>query len=53
MTSIYNIPYEDIKEFLLANNINIENENKDYNKVPILLKDKKSKGHTISIIVKG
>ena len=50
MTSIYDIPYEDIKIFLLANNINIENENKDYDKALDLLKDKKSKGHTISII---
>ena len=50
MTSIYNIPYEDIKIFLLANNINIANKNKDYDKALILLKDKKSKGHSISII---
>lgn len=50
MTSIHDISYEDIKEFLLANNKNFKNEDEAYNVALILLKDKKSKGHTISII---
>jgi hypothetical protein len=50
MTSIYDIPYEDIEKFLLANNINYENENDAYNKASELLKDKKAIGHTINII---
>ena len=50
MTSIYDIPYKDIQIFLLANNINIQNNKQDYNKTMILLNDKKAKGHTTSII---
>ena len=50
MTSIYDIPYKDIKTFLDANNIIFNNEDDAYNKALILLKDKKSIGHTISII---
>jgi hypothetical protein len=50
MTSIYDIPYEDIKKFLDANNKNFVNKEDAYNKTLILLKDKKSVGHTISII---
>jgi hypothetical protein len=50
MTSIYDIPYEDIQEFLLANKKTYINEIDAYNKALILLKDKKSVGHTISII---
>ena len=41
MTSIYDIPYEDIEEFLLANNKNYVNEDDAYNKALELLKDKK------------
>jgi hypothetical protein len=48
MTSIRDIPYEDIKIFLEANNKSYEND--AYNKVLILLKDKKAIGHTTSII---
>ena len=50
MTSIYDVPYEDIEEFLLFNNINFENKNDAYDKALILLKDKNAKGHTTSII---
>jgi len=50
MTSIYDIPYEDIQKFLLANNTNFTNKDDAYNKTLFLLKDKKSKGHTIYII---
>ncbi len=52
MTSIYDIPYNDIKVFLKANNKIYENENEDdaYNKALELLKDKKAIGHTINII---
>ena len=53
MTSIYDIPYEDIATFLLANNINTNNfkdENEVYNIVRNLFKDKNAKGHTTSII---
>ena len=48
MTSIYDIPYEDIQIFLLVNDIN--NKNESYDIALELLKDKKSVGHTISII---
>jgi len=48
MTSIYDIPYEDIKIFLEANNKISEND--AYNETINLLKDKKAKGHTTSII---
>src|SRR5436190_21202434 len=50
MTSIYDIPYEDIEEFLLANNKTFKNKNDAYDKDRILLKDKKAIGHTVSII---
>jgi len=50
MTDIYDIPLEEIKIFLLANNENFEDKNDAYNKASILLKDKKAKGHTTSII---
>lgn len=50
MTSIYDIPYKDIKEFLEANKTSYKNQDDAYNKGLILLKDKKSIGHTISII---
>lgn len=53
MTSIYDIPYDDIKIFLSANNKNIKNIDDDYKLSLSLLKDKKTKGHTTSIIVKG
>lgn len=41
MTSIYDIPYKDIKNFLLANKKTYDNETDAYNKTLILLKDKK------------
>jgi len=50
MTSIYNVPYEDITEFLLANNKIYDNDDDAYNKALILLKDKKAIGHTTNII---
>jgi hypothetical protein len=60
MTSIYDIPYKDIEIFLIANKKNseksslitqnYESKNDAYDKVLILLKNKKSKGHTINII---
>ena len=50
MTSIYDVPYEDIQKFLLANNENIRNQNDAYDVALELLKDKKVKGHTTSII---
>jgi hypothetical protein len=42
MTSIYDIQYEDIEKFLLANNQNFLDKDDAYNKTLILLKDKKS-----------
>jgi len=50
MTSIYDIPYIDIKEFLLANNKNFESEQDAYNEAFKLFENKKAKNHTISII---
>jgi hypothetical protein len=50
MTSIYDIPYEDIQEFLLENYINFKDKDDAYNTTLILLKDKKAIGHTIRII---
>ena len=50
MTSIYDIPYEDIKEFLLANYITYDDENDAYNEASKLVNDKKAIGHTTSII---
>src|SRR5436190_2608226 len=48
MTSIYDIPHEDIEEFLLTNNKTFKNDT--YEKALILLKDRKAIGHTINII---
>ena len=50
MTSIYDIPYDDIKIFLSANDKNIKNIDDDYKLALNLLKDKKTIGHTTSII---
>jgi len=50
MTSIYDISYDDITKFLLANNKNFKSDQDAYDKAFNLLKDKKAKGHTISII---
>ena len=50
MTSIYDVPYEDIAIFLLANNNKFMNQDDAYDKALILLKDKKARGHTTSII---
>ena len=52
MTSIYDIPYEDIKIFLLANNplYNFNDKDEVYNVASTLLKNKRAKGHTTSII---
>jgi len=50
MTSIHDVPYEDITIFLKANNKTFKNENDAYDKALILLKDKKAVGHTMSII---
>lgn len=50
MTSIYDIPRKDIEIFLLANNKNIDNNDKDYKLALTLLKDRKTIGHTTSII---
>ena len=47
---IYDIPYEDIQIFLLANNRNFKDKNRAYDIAIELLKDKNSKGHTTSII---
>ena len=48
MTSIYDIPYEDVRKFLLANNKTPSDD--AYDEIQILLKDKNAKGHTTSII---
>ena len=50
MTSIYDIPHGDIEIFLLANNKSIRGNDEDYELALVLLKDKKAKGHTTSII---
>lgn len=50
MTTIRDIPYEDIIIFLESNNKSFLNQNGAYNKARILLKDRKAKGHTIHII---
>jgi predicted transcriptional regulator len=50
MTDIRDVPYGDIKEFLLANNKNFKNKDDAYDQALILLKDKKAIGHTTSII---
>lgn len=50
MTSIRDIPYEDIKIFLKDNNKTFKNKDDAYNIAIDLFTDKKSIGHTISII---
>jgi len=50
MTSIYDIPYNDIQIFLDANNEYYDNKDDAYNKALSFLKDSNSKGHTTSII---
>lgn len=54
MTSIYDIPYEDISIFLKVNNPRYDFDDKDkdtaYTIALTLLKDKNSKGHTTSIV---
>jgi len=50
MTSIYDIPYEDIRKFLSSNNKNLVNEDDSYDETRFLLKDKNAKGHTTNII---
>jgi hypothetical protein len=50
MTSVHDIPYEDIKIFLKANKKTFDDKDDAYKKTLILLKDKKAKGHTIKII---
>jgi len=50
MTSIHDIPYEDIKEFLRANKKSFKNKDDAYDQTLILLKDRKAIGHTINII---
>lgn len=50
MTSIHDIPRNDIEIFLLANNQNIQNNDQDYKLALTLLKDRKTIGHTTSII---
>jgi hypothetical protein len=50
MTSIYDLPFEDIQKFLAANNVNYEDERDAYNKTLKLLKNKNSIGHTTHII---
>jgi len=50
MTSIYDVPYEDIEKFLLANNKNWNNENEAYETSFDLLKNKNVRGHTTRII---
>lgn len=50
MTSIRDIPYEDIEKFLLANNKNWNNENEAYETSFDLLKNKNARGHTMRII---
>jgi len=50
MTSIYDIPYEDITIFLLANNKNFNDKNNAYNKMSKLIKNERAIGHTLNII---
>jgi hypothetical protein len=50
MSSIYDIPYKDIKKFLLANRESFKNKNDAYDIALDLLKDKETVGHTTSII---
>jgi len=50
MTSIYDIPYKDIKIFLDANGETFKNKDDAYKITIDLLKDKKAIGHTTSII---
>jgi len=50
MTSIRDIPYEDVKIFLDANGKKYKNKDEAYDLAFDLLNDTKSKGHTTSII---
>lgn len=51
MTSIYDIPYEDIKKYLLANNKDVSNNREvSYNTALGLFKSSSTLGHTHSII---
>jgi len=50
MTSIRDIPYKDLKIFLDANDQVYLNEDDAYDKILILLKNKKAIGHTTRII---
>ena len=50
MTTIRDIPYEDIKIFLDANNKNIRDKDDAYDQALKLLKNKKAVGHTTNIV---
>jgi len=50
MTSIRDIPYQDIKIFLVANDKSFKDKDDAYDKILKLLKDKNSKDHTTRII---
>jgi hypothetical protein len=50
MTSIYHIPFEDIKIFLKANNKSFKNNTDAYNITLKLLKNKNIIGHTVKIV---
>jgi hypothetical protein len=50
MTSIYDLPFEDIQKFLDANGISYEDEKDAYDKTLKLLKNKNAIGHTMHII---
>ena len=50
MTSIRDIPFEDIKKFLVANHQNYTNDDNAYDQAFILLQNKNSIGHTNNII---
>ena len=50
MSSVYDIPLEDVKQFLLANNKSFKNKDDAYDQALILLKDRKAVGHTINIV---
>jgi hypothetical protein len=50
MTSIQDIPYEDILKFLDTNDEDFTNKDDAYNRTLKLLKNKSAKGHTIRII---
>jgi len=50
MTSVYDIPVDDVRKFLLSNNKNFDLETDGYQTALSLFKDKNVKGHTTSII---